>query len=248
MSDTPPPPGEPDLDPAHQLQRDIYLAALNTLRDALPLVVDETPDAWFRRARAAIAQVAAMVPANADEAGLAASAVAARAQATACYGQIAEHAGDFAGASKARAQAASMGRESRGYQSLLLRVQAVRIRREANDAARDSAAWTERAVQGLMTDALATVPPPRPPAPAAAPAATAAAPPVPAPPAPPGPAPVAADHSPLLCTPRPRLTPPYRPPPPGSEAEAPESGLLDDDAGDDRDIDDDDDDLDAAAD
>ena len=58
-----------------------------------------------------------------------------------------------------------MFRQSRGALSLLLRVQAVRQKREADAAATHAAAWTEHCAIGLMADALG-----RPNAPAAAPA------------------------------------------------------------------------------
>jgi hypothetical protein len=57
---------------------------LHTLRGLLPPPITDTPLDHARRDDAAIAQVAAMLPANADEAHLAAQCVAARAQAADC--------------------------------------------------------------------------------------------------------------------------------------------------------------------
>ena len=161
MASLPPP------DPAHDLQRDIYLRVVDTLRGILPELPGATADAIARRDRVAIAQVAALVPGNPDEAFLAAHAVAALAHAADCQRELPRHAADPVRADQLRAQAALMGREARGYRAALLRAQAARARREASPALCDSAAWTEHCVHGLMADALETLAP-------AAPSATAA--------------------------------------------------------------------------
>ena len=49
-------------DPARQPQRDIYYQAVEILRSMLPAPLTDTPEAWARRDRVAIAKVAAMVP------------------------------------------------------------------------------------------------------------------------------------------------------------------------------------------
>ena len=163
MSDFPPP------DPAHALQRDIYLQIVDDLRGMLPLPANDTPEALARRDRVAIAQAAALVPANPDEANLAAHAVAATAQATECLRLAVLHAADPARVVQIQAQAALMGREARGYRAALLRAQAARARREATPALCDSAAWTEHCVHGLMAQALDDIVP-APAEPAASPA------------------------------------------------------------------------------
>jgi hypothetical protein len=74
---------------------------------------------------------------------------------------------------KCTARSAGMMREARATRSLLLRVQAERRKREADNAATDRAAWTEHCAIGLMAQALgragpgAMVEPPPPPVPAA---------------------------------------------------------------------------------
>ena len=73
--------------------------------------------------------------------------------------QAGQHLGDPKVAGQLRAQAASMGREARGYLGVMLRLQRVREKREANDGTRDSAAMTEHCTLGLMTDALDSMPP-----------------------------------------------------------------------------------------
>ena len=160
---TQPPPdtqaAAPDPDP--QLQRQIYLQLVSDLLDMLPSPPNPGPDqraALERRIKAATAQVSAMLPANAEEASLAARAVAAGAHYDDCMREAVRQAADPRLALKLRAQAASMGREQRGFRSLLLRLQAARQKREADDKAREAAAWTEHCVTGLMTQAVEAVP------------------------------------------------------------------------------------------
>src|SRR5690242_7476701 len=64
----------PDL--ALQLPRDAYWQAIHTLHSFLPPPLSESPEDLARRDNAAIARVAAMLPVNAEEADLAARAVA----------------------------------------------------------------------------------------------------------------------------------------------------------------------------
>jgi hypothetical protein len=153
-----------------ELTREVYREAL---RGMLPPPAEDTEEAWLSRDRVAIATVGALVPGNPAEARLAAHHVAAMAQAEQCYCQLAQHTGDVKTANQLRAQAANMGREARGYANALLRLQAVRRKREAKDDTRESDAWTEHSVAGLMTDALKDLPARPPPAAARAPAAAA---------------------------------------------------------------------------
>ena len=142
-------PASAPADPTLRLTRDAYYIAVHTLRGTLPAPEADTPEAIARRDHAAIVQVAAMLPANADEACLAAQCVAAR---------------EFAAAKdpvwerKCGAQGLSALRESRQARALLARLQAVREKREADPAATDRAAWSEHCTLGLMTDALAESP------------------------------------------------------------------------------------------
>ena len=55
---------------------------------------------------------------------------------------------------KCTAQAASMMRQSQGAMRMLLRLQAVRQKREVDSAAADRAAWTEHCTAGYMAQAL----------------------------------------------------------------------------------------------
>jgi hypothetical protein len=61
---------KPDL--SLQLPRDMYYQVIHTLCGSLPPPVSDSPEDRTRRDNAAIAQVACLLPANSDEATLAA--------------------------------------------------------------------------------------------------------------------------------------------------------------------------------
>ena len=149
----------PDL--TLQLPRDTYYQLVHTLCASLPPPVTDTPEDLARRDNAAIAQVASLLPANADEANLAVQYVATSAQSMLCLQLAREYAtADHAYFLKFSALAVGMMRQARSARSLLLRVQAARQKREADNAGADKAAWTEHCAIGLMTDALGRTPPP----------------------------------------------------------------------------------------
>ena len=154
-------------DPEIRLPRDVYYVLIHTLRATLPPPAVDTPEEIARRDNAAIAQVAAMLPANADEANLAAVCVGARTYGMDCLRQArALTLTDPMGRAGAPPRPPAMMRESRQARSLLLRLQTVREQREKDSAATDRAAWSEHCSIGLMTRALAEAPPePPPPAP-----------------------------------------------------------------------------------
>jgi hypothetical protein len=143
---------QPDL--TLQLPRDMYYQVIHTLRGAMPPPVTKSPEDLVRRDNAAIAQVACLLPANADEANIAALYVAASAQALDCLRLAREFPAGEALILKCSAQAASMMRESRAARSLLMRVQLLRQKREADHTALDQAAWIEHCAINLMADAL----------------------------------------------------------------------------------------------
>ena len=62
---------QPTPDLTLQLPRDTYYQLVHTLCASLPPPVTDTPEDLARRDNAAIAQVASLLPANADEANLA---------------------------------------------------------------------------------------------------------------------------------------------------------------------------------
>jgi hypothetical protein len=148
---------QPDL--TLQLPRDMYYQVIHTLRGAMPPPVTKSPEDLVRRDNAAIAQVACLLPANADEANIAAQYVAASAQALDCLRLAREFPAGEALILKCSAQAASMMREARAARSLLMRVQALRQKREADHTALDQAAWIEHCAINLMADALGRTPP-----------------------------------------------------------------------------------------
>jgi hypothetical protein len=92
---------------------------------------------------AAIARIGAMQPVNADEADLAAHCIAARDQAADALRLTRVHADDIALCMKLNAQFMRMERTAMALRNQLLRVQAVRHKREAlGAAATDADAWT----------------------------------------------------------------------------------------------------------
>jgi hypothetical protein len=148
-------PAKPDL--TLQLPRDVYHQVIHTLRAALPPVTD-APEDLVHRDNAAIAMVASLLPANADETNLAAQYAAASAHAIECLRQAQEHRANLPIFLKCEAQADRMQRQARGFTALLLRVQAERRKRETDNVATDRAAWTEHCAIGLMADALGRTP------------------------------------------------------------------------------------------
>jgi hypothetical protein len=143
---------QPDL--SLQLPRDMYYQLIHTICGSLPPPVTNSPEDRARRDNAAIAQIACLLPANADEANIAAQYVAASAQALDCLRLARAYPSDEVLAMKCTAQAASMMRQARGARSLLMRVQAQHEKREADNASLDKAAWIEHCAIGLMADAL----------------------------------------------------------------------------------------------
>lgn len=132
-------PGPPDL--TLDLSSDTCWQVIHTLRAALPLIghtpgdAGSTPSqALARRDNAAIARVACLLPANADEADIAAQYIAAGAQAMDCMRLAREHHGEPAIIFRCTALAATMLRQARAMRSLLQRVQAERRKRAADNA------------------------------------------------------------------------------------------------------------------
>ena len=159
------------LDLRHQLPRDTYCQVVHTLRGLLPPPEADTPEALICRDNAAIAHVAALLPANADEADLAARVIAHSAYAKDCLRLAGMHRGDLASYLKCAAQAASMERQAQGARRLLQNLQAERRKRDADATAAETDAWTEHCATGYLADALGRTrpapleePPPQPPA------------------------------------------------------------------------------------
>jgi len=153
------PPTPTPADAASLLSRATYYQLVHTLRGVLPPPVTDTPEDAAHRDCAAIAHVASLLPANPDEANLAAQYVAASAQALDCQRLARQYPADPELILKCHAQSASMMRQARSWRLALLRAQAAREKREADTAAHDAATHTEQRALGLMADALARTPP-----------------------------------------------------------------------------------------
>jgi hypothetical protein len=170
--ETHPDPQRPDL--LHQIPRDVCYQIMHTLRATMPPASD-APEDIARRDNAAIAHVACLLPANTDEADLAAKYVAAGAHAIECLRLARKYRGSPELVLKCTAQAASMLRQARATRALLMRLQAERRKCPADPAGLDHAAGSEQAAIGLMTQALADAPPAATAPPPAEPAANMAA-------------------------------------------------------------------------
>ncbi len=146
----------PGLDPgvALQLPPDAYHHLIRTLRLTLPPPLGDSPDDLVRRDHAAVARIAALAPANAAEAEMAAQFVAASEQWKDCLRLAQEPATTPQWAAKCRAQAISMMRQANSALRLVLRMQEARRKLEADHAARDRAAWAEHCALALMAEAL----------------------------------------------------------------------------------------------
>jgi hypothetical protein len=156
-----PAPGlDPGVDPgvACQLPADAYYHLIRTLCLTLPPPLTDNPDDLARRNHAAIARIAALVPANAAEADLAAMFVAASEQWKDCLRLAQVHEATPGIAAKCRAQSLSMMREAKSALRLLLKLQEVRAKREADNAGSEHAAWTEHCAIARMAEALAALP------------------------------------------------------------------------------------------
>jgi hypothetical protein len=135
---------------ATNLSTHLYYQLVYTLTDLLPPPLDGSPEALCTRNHAAIAKVAALLPVNANEADLAAQCIAARAQAEDILRLLRANAGDIALVMRLNAQYASMLRTSLSVHGRLMRVQAVRQKREAIDGAATQDAWTLHVAEQSM--------------------------------------------------------------------------------------------------
>ena len=136
--------------PAIDLSTHLYYQLVYTLTDLLPPPLDDTPAALRARNHAAIAKVAALLPVNANEADLAAHCIAARAQAEDVLRLLRQNAGDIGLVMRLNAQYGSMLRTSLSVHGRLMRVQAVRQKREAIDGAANADAWALHVAERSM--------------------------------------------------------------------------------------------------
>jgi hypothetical protein len=131
MKTRPPPPTATSLSPQ------LYYQLVYTLTALLPPPLDDSPEALRARNHTAIAKVAALLPVNANEIDLAAQCIAARAQAEDVLRLLRQNAHDLPLVIRLNAQYTSMVRTSLSVHARLMRVQAVRQKREAIDGAAD---------------------------------------------------------------------------------------------------------------
>jgi len=118
--------------------------------DLLPPPLDNSPAALRARNLAAIAKVAALLPVGANEIDLAAQCIAARAQAEEMLRMVRVYADDIGLVMRLNAQYSSALRTSLSVHGRLMRVQAVRQKREAIDGAATRDAWTQHTAERSM--------------------------------------------------------------------------------------------------
>jgi hypothetical protein len=140
----------PSPRPDPNLATRLYYQLTYTLTDLLPPPLDDSPEALRARNHAAVAKVAALLPVNANEIDLAAQCMAARAQAEEMLRLLRQHAGDIDSMMRLNAQYGSMVRTSLSVHGRLMRVQAVRHKREAIDGAAAEDAWTLHVAERSM--------------------------------------------------------------------------------------------------
>ena len=140
--------------PAADLSTRLYRQLVYTLTDLLPPPIDDTPEGLRARNHAAIAKVAALLPVNANEIDLAAHCIAARGQAEEILRLIRLNAGDIGLVMRLNAQYGSMVRTSLAVHGRLMRVQAVRQKREAIDGAVAEDAWSLHVAERSMLHVL----------------------------------------------------------------------------------------------
>jgi hypothetical protein len=144
----------PPPHPAIDLFPQMYYQLVYTLTGLLPPPLDDTPEALRTRNHAAIAKVAALLPVNANEADLAAQCIAARAQAEDLLRLLHQHAGDIGLVMRLNAQYGSMVRTSLSMHGRLMRVQALRHKREAIDGAANQDAWALHVAERSMLEVV----------------------------------------------------------------------------------------------
>ena len=134
--------------------RDGYCFLVDTFSATLPALPQETPEIRYQHMQAAIATVASLCPVGLAEARLAARFVAADEHASECLRQVNKLLDDPLVQQKCRAQFVSMARQSESALRTLMRLQAIRLKRDANTESADAAVWAEHIVAHAMTRAL----------------------------------------------------------------------------------------------
>jgi len=136
------------------LSTHLYYQLVYTLTSLLPPPLDDSPEALRTRNHAAIAKVAALLPVNANEADLAAQCIAARAQAEEMLRLIRQHAGHIELVMRLNAQYGSMVRTSLSVHGRLMRMQALRQKRQAIGGAANEDAWALHVAERSMLEVV----------------------------------------------------------------------------------------------
>ena len=139
---------------AINLSASLYYHLVYTLTALLPPPVDDTPEGLQARNHTAIAKVAALLPVNANEADLAAQCIAARAQAEDVLRLLRHNAHNVELVMRLNAQYSSMVRTSLSVHARLMRVQALRQKREAIEASANQDAWTLHIAERSMLEVV----------------------------------------------------------------------------------------------
>jgi hypothetical protein len=147
--------------PATDLPARLYYQLVHTLTALLPPPLDDTQEALRTRNHAAIAKVAALLPVNPNEADLApsfacsvAQCIAARARAEDLLRLLRQHADDIGLVMRLNAQYGSMVRTSLAMHGRLMRVQALRQKRDLFDGTLDAGARARQvAERSMLVDA-----------------------------------------------------------------------------------------------
>jgi hypothetical protein len=149
----------------------VFRTLVADIYDLVPSPTLTDPELIADRVHTAIAEIASMVPANADECAIALRAVTAGARYKEAIRQARELFNDPIPSMKCQAQAALMMRTANAARAMLLRVQSARRKREAIPAACNQDAWTVHATEALLLSAAGhpTAAPPPPPEPEPAP-------------------------------------------------------------------------------
>jgi hypothetical protein len=138
------------LHPAIDLATHLYYQLVYTLTDLLPPPLDDTQEGLRARNHAAIAQVAALLTVNANQIDLAAQCIAARARAKQMLRLLRQHAAAIVLVMRLNAPYGSMVRTSLAVFARLLRVQALRQKRQAIDGAANQDARAQHVAERSM--------------------------------------------------------------------------------------------------
>jgi len=128
----------------------LYHQLVYTLTGLLPPPLDGSPEALRARNHAAVAKVAALLPVGASELDLATHCVAARAQAEEMLRLVRQNEDDVGLVLRLNAQYGSMVRTSLAVHGRLMRVQAVRQKRETIEGAVNQDGWAQFLIEQSM--------------------------------------------------------------------------------------------------